>query len=520
MTDLPSQPSLFGDRPPDDEKRRLRLVGPRDASTSCLSSQSTGRLLWLAVHLPGLPLECLPGDEAPARAVLSDGRQPRVLVCSPAAAAQGVRPGLPANAALALAPSLELLPRDAQAERRALEKLAGCGLDFSPVVSLEPPFALLLEIRGSLKLFGGVARLTEQLILAMQLSGYRAQAGVAPTAQAALCLARARGARYIESVEDLPGALASLPLACLGWPDKPLRLLAEMGVHCLGDARRLPRDGLARRLGAARLLELDQVYGQAPEARERFLPAQHFADELELPTLTADQQLLVEGAEILLQRLGREMRRRQRGVSLLWWRFEHPDQPASWLRLGLLEVTSSTPQLLELLRVKLAATRLPAPVPGLALRAALLELAAMPDGDLLAGSKSSTEHWPAFLARLKTRLGETSVHGLGLRADHRPELAWQALPQAANGTCDGAGPLAPRPLWMLPQPHRLPERDGQPYCQGRLRLEGDPERIESGWWDGRDVRRDYFRASNPAGLRLWVFRDLRSRAWYLQGLFG
>jgi protein ImuB len=517
MTDLPSQPSLFGDCPPDDEKRRLRLVESRSAS---MTRQGVGRQLWLAVQLPGLPLECQPGDEASARAVLSDGRQPRVLVCSAAAAAQGVRPGLPANAALALAPSLELLARDTQAEARALEKLAGCSLDFSPVVSLEPPFALLLEIRGSLKLFGGADRLTEQLVLAMRLSGYRAQTGIAPTARAALCLARAGGGRCVESLDALPGALASLPLCCLDWPDKPIQLLAEMGVHRLGGCRRLPRDGLARRLGMARLRELDQVYGRAPEVRERFLPAQHFADELELPALTTDAQLLIEGAEILLQRLGREMRRCQRGVSLLWWRFEHPDQPASWLRLGLLEVTASAPQLLELLRVKLSASRLTAPVLSLALRASLLDLAAMPDGDLLTGGRSSTEHWPAFLARLKTRLGDAAVHGLGLHADHRPELAWQTLSQTAAKPAGATGPPAPRPLWLLPQPRRLRERDGQPYFQGRLQLQAGPERIETGWWDGQDVRRDYFQVSNPAGLRLWVFRDLRSRAWYLQGLFG
>jgi protein ImuB len=99
-------------------------------------------------------------------------------------------------------------------------------------------------------------------------------------------------------------------------------------------------------------------------------------------------------------------------------------------------------------------------------------------------------------------------------------LAWQPLLQTVNRPAEKPGASAPRPLWLLPQPRRLRARDDQPYFQGRLRLQAGPERIETGWWDGRDVRRDYFHASNPAGLRLWVFRDLRSRDWYLQGLFG
>jgi protein ImuB len=61
---------------------------------------------------------------------------------------------------------------------------------------------------------------------------------------------------------------------------------------------------------------------------------------------------------------------------------------------------------------------------------------------------------------------------------------------------------------------------GQPAWHGILSLLHGPERIESGWWDGGDVRRDYYRASNRRGAMLWVYQDLRSQAWYLQGVFG
>jgi len=54
-----------------------------------------------------------------------------------------------------------------------------------------------------------------------------------------------------------------------------------------------------------------------------------------------------------------------------------------------------------------------------------------------------------------------------------------------------------------------------------LELEQGPERIESGWWDGRDVQRDYYVARNPAGVRLWLFRDRQSAGrWFLHGVFG
>ena len=74
--------------------------------------------------------------------------------------------------------------------------------------------------------------------------------------------------------------------------------------------------------------------------------------------------------------------------------------------------------------------------------------------------------------------------------------------------------------WLLPQPLRLPVRGHRPWYEGPLRLLTRRQRIETGWWDGGDVRRDYYVATSPGGLRLWVFEDQRSRGWYLHGLFG
>ena len=56
---------------------------------------------------------------------------------------------------------------------------------------------------------------------------------------------------------------------------------------------------------------------------------------------------------------------------------------------------------------------------------------------------------------------------------------------------------------------------------GELRLLAGPERIESGWWDGADVQRDYYVASDTHGARLWIYRECeRPRRWFLHGIFG
>jgi protein ImuB len=54
-----------------------------------------------------------------------------------------------------------------------------------------------------------------------------------------------------------------------------------------------------------------------------------------------------------------------------------------------------------------------------------------------------------------------------------------------------------------------------------LSLLTGPERIESGWWDGHDIARDYFVACNPAEAMLWIYRERRAKGqWYLHGFFA
>jgi protein ImuB len=80
---------------------------------------------------------------------------------------------------------------------------------------------------------------------------------------------------------------------------------------------------------------------------------------------------------------------------------------------------------------------------------------------------------------------------------------------AAPASGDGM----PRPVWLLDEP--LPLHDG-------LILEQGPERIESGWWDGKGVARDYYIAHEPRshGAKLWVFQERQSKRWYLHGMFA
>src|SRR5204862_1592756 len=126
-----------------------------------------------------------------------------------------------------------------------------------------------------------------------------------------------------------------------------------------------------------------------------------------------------------------------------------------------------------LLREKLGALILKAPVEALHLEAEGLESMPQQSGGLLPELQGGGEEWRRFLERMQARLGNDAVHGIDVRADHRPERAWVAVPP---GTADAReeAPALPRPLWLLDPPRRLVEND--------VALLAGPERIASGWW--------------------------------------
>jgi protein ImuB len=367
----------------------------------------------------------------------------------------------------------------------------------------------------------------------LQALGHQARMACAPTARAALWLARAGVERPVQTLLELRPALAGIHVCHLGWPERNVQTLLQMGLTTVGDCVRLPREGFARRLGPGRLRELDQAFGRHPEPQRPHVPPARFVAKLELPVETTDASLLLEGFQPLFQCLKQALESRQASVRRVRCQLAHPDGRETHLHLGLHQSagqsagqTAGVGLLPGLLRLRLEAVTLPAAVTGLTLQADLDTKQVLVGTDLLGQQLQPDGGLHALLERLRTRLGGQAVQGFALHAEHRPESAWRAVPDplaglgAEAGTGDPLSVTRSRPLWLLPAPEPLGLMTGRPAWHGVLSLERGPERIESGWWDGGDIRRDYYRASNPQGAMLWVYRDLRSQAWYLQGIFG
>ncbi len=518
---LPLFPEERPSRRPDPPAPSPQAPGP--ASTPVAAPRA--RRLWLCVRLPGLALEVFgTGDETVPLAVAEgEGSTRTVLACNPAAARGGLRAGLGLNAAYALLPGLEVLDRNPRRERQVLERLAAWSIQFTSVVSLEPPAALLLEIRGSLRLFGGLETLRRRIRDGLAALGHDAILSVAPVPQAAAWLSRAGDETPVTRVSALAGRVGAVPLGCLDWPARVVTGLKGMGLETVGDCARLPRDGFARRVGRKRLDDLDRALGRCPDPRTGYVPPGRFRADLDLPAEVHTTGGIAPAVRRLLGLLGGFLRGRQMGIQTLTLALGHQDEPDTRVRLGLLAADRDPDRLESLLQERLDRVRLPAPVISLGMRSGKLFPLAGADVALFDASRSATDGMPQLVERLRARLGEDAAYRVCLVPEHRPEVAWRKQSAAAGVSTDAAGSgeqSVRRPLWMLAEPRRLDTRAGRPCFEGELTLLSGPERIETGWWDGHDVARDYYVVVNESGMRLWIYRDRRPpRRWYLHGIF-
>lgn len=476
----------------------------------------------MALHLPQLPLEALLRGRAPSEArgepwAVTQDRV--VLACDAAARTLGVRPGMALSAAWALAPGLHARPRDAGLEREALEAIAGWLCRFTPSVSLEPPQGVLAELRGSLRLFGGIGALAAQLRPGLGEMGFTARLAAAPTARGAWWLARGASEALIEERAQLGRALAALPVEALGCEPDALALLADIGVARIGELMRLPRDGVARRFGQGLLDALDQALGNTPEARACYRLPERFAARLELPAPVTQAESVLFGARRLLVQLEGFLAARHAGVRHFALRLGRRGGRNGVIGIGLAAPARKAEHFTRLLRERLCAVALTEPVESIALEAAAFVPLPGAAADLFRDAHTASEEWARLIERLEARLGGGTVHGLAVHPDHRPERASRCV--ATSGAVQRAANPGPRPLWLLEPARRLREAGGAPQDGGPLELLAGPERIESGWWDGGEVARDYFIARSVNAALLWVYREHGAASgWYLHGIFA
>ena len=496
------------------------VSGPHRVDKTTLRPSST---LWLGIHFPTLPLavfisqtDLLLGE--PTIVCDKNDAQARVLCSNRAAQQQGINPDIPLRVAYTLTTKLAVFYRDAAAERAALRRLAAWAAQFTSKVAIAAQQTLLLEIAGSLRLFKGLDPLLTSVNEELLTLGYEHQIALSPTPFSAELLARTRPGTRVLTSARLNSEVGILPIDVLDLDRHQAQRLRGMGLHCLHDLFRLPREGLARRTTPALIRTLDRLLGRHPDPQHLYTPPHTYRGQLTLNEPIDNSNALLLAGHRLLAELTGALRAQLGGVDALTWTLHHHTLAPTVVTLSLLRPTRDRRYLLSLLRERFERLTLHAPVEAITLTTTTFQPLVGDTIDAFTDSVLEQRNQQnALLERLQARLGARAVSGVCLNDEHRPEKAWQ---HCAPGHTGPSVAFSTRPFWLLSTPRPLSSRHGVPYFHGRLALKNEYERIATGWWDHHSVNRDYFFAVTPTGAQLWIFRELTARhQWYLHGFF-
>ncbi len=421
------------------------------------------------------------------------------------------------------------------------------------------PDCLFFDVTGIGVLFGGEEELGRKVIAELAGHGYEARVAVADTIGVAWAGAMQTSSRFKVQSSKLSFAcfeptlnfeLGTSNCEALRLPAETVDLLSQLGVERLEQLLVLPRESLRARFGELLLLRIDQLMGTAQEMIVPHRPPPQFMEEwlLEYP---AEQRELVEQIlRELVRRIAAALAVRREGVLKLGCRLDCAPGRPILLEVGLFRPSADQDHLWDLLKMQLEQAVLPGAVGRVRLEASLTAALENRQGELFAGGEHEAQRQFALLIdRCSSRLGASAVLRPELTADPLPERAvrYRSTKYEVRSTKEGRRTkqkrqrtpdtgkegdrfflsfvLRPSSLFWPPQGLEVLSvaPDGPPVSfrlAGRMHEvvgSAGPERIETGWWRGRSVRRDYWRVETVSGQRFWLFRQLGDGQWFLQG---
>ena len=432
-------------------------------------------------------------------------------------------------------PQLETLPQSQQ--QVCLTTLAGIAESVSSAVSMHT-HALVCEIRSSLKYFGGINPIHEKLkppleeaLAEMNLPSDFLYAA-SPTITASLLLARSGHNTLVYRRENLRSALGELPTNVLQLSGEQNRRLYNMGVRHLRDIWRLPMDGIRKRFGSEFVTTLNKALGKAPEPTKNYLPPPTFSTSYDLPYELENLERLLPVIDEMLAQLTDFLTRRDLCTNHLLIALLHEKRPPTFINISLRKPNRAAEHFLLLVETHFNNLSIPAPVIAIKLEVKQFDGFTAHSGSLPleanVDSQTRDSDLSQFMEQLRARLGDNYVKNIRHIAEHCPEYAsrqFDVVEFKKSAFHSNLNPNeitnSPRPIWLLEPPEQLTLKNSRLYHRKPIVIINGPERIETYWWSGQDIRRNYYVAKELGGSRLWIYHECGGeRRWFLHGYFS
>jgi protein ImuB len=537
---------------------------------SAFSANQRRRIL--SLWLPRLPIDRIKrelsnqnssqakrDDDAPSVVVSKEHNALKLYSLDDAAARYGLDIGMPLANARAICPHLVVFDAYETRDAELLNDIADWCDRFTPLVALDPPHGLYLDITGCAHLFGGEAALSKLVCDLLTAQGFAVSAAIASTAICARTLTRHVHGKIVADGEEAC-AVAPLPVSALGASEAITTGLRRAGLKTIGDVASRARYEITARFGAAFTARLEQALGEGDGPISPRKPLPDYIVEKRFPEPILTDTAIAATLSKLAQMLVAAMAQQGKGARQLTACFFRTDGVVRGIVVDTGQAVTRADVIDRLFRERLEALSDPLD-PGFGfdlvrLSASRTEIVVQQQRDLDAHVHDN-DALAALIDRVAARIGSHRVV-ISLPQDtHIPERAELPVPAQQNLAAASQAVWQPRAEDEPPlRPLRLFERpeeiqviaqvpDGPPArfvwrrsSHAVVRAEG-PERIAMEWWrsDGKGLTRDYFRVEDETGLRFWVYRDgLYDRerdpqtdkqankpvqpAWFMHGLFA
>jgi protein ImuB len=538
--------------PTDRIKRQLSCgnAAPANAFSGEVSHDTGGRLL---PHKGGGNNTV---SESPCIVVAKQNNALQISALDEAAARLGLEVGLPLANARAICPQLRVFDADEAADASTLNAIADWCDRFTPLVAIDAPHGLFLDITGCAHLFGGEVAMMRRVCGVLTMQGFAVSAAIAGTSVCARTMSSQVHGCIVGDGEEAD-AVKPLPVSALGADAAINTGLRRAGLKTIGDVAARARHEITARFGAGFTTLLEQALGQGDAPISPRKPLPDYIVEKRFAEPVATDAVISATLSRLAQMLVGSMAQQGKGARRLEANFFRTDGAVRAIVVDTGQPVTKGEVIDRLFRERLDALNDPLD-PGFGfdlvrLSASRTEIVVQQQRDLDA-KVHDNDGLTALIDRIAARIGGRRVVVHLPQDSHIPERAVMAAPaqhhlatavQAAwPARVENEPPLRPLRLFEKPEPIKVPFAtvpDGPPHhftwrraTHAVVRVEG-PERIAMEWWKhgGQTLTRDYFRVEDEAGLRFWIYRDglygselvdaegkPAASSWFVHGLFA
>lgn len=557
--------SLASSNLPNPSLEKAKSANPGLATPNLKNHHLTNR--YLAVWFPFLPADRLqrqtdqPSDrsgeqaEAPLVFIEKERSALRLVAVSRQAVALSLMPGLTLADARARVPDLVAVDRDQPADSAWLERMADFCDRYTPLVSLDEPNGVILDISGCAHLFGGESALRNDLSERCTKAGMDIRTAIASTPDTARALSRFGGPTIVPQRQEA-GAVAALPVAALGIGQEISLALNRAGLTTIGDLAARPRAPLAARFGVEIITRLARILGEEDIAITPRRPLSPCMVERRFGEPIGRQEDVLATIEHLIEQAAQMLEKRGEGGKSFEAGLFRTDGAVRRLNVETSLPTRASAPIMRLFNERIDTLADPLD-PGFGydiLRLSVGACAPFQQAQTsLDGHEMADEDVAALIDQLSTRYGKQAVLRFVSAQTHNPERAAYEVAakdypdhQMANRIAMPGLEWTPPdpdepphlPIHMFEHPQRIEALaeipDGPPLkfrwrrvLHDVTRAEG-PQRIAPEWWrsDEANLTRDYYRVEDTMGRRFWVFREglynqeTEHPGWFVHGLFA